>query len=93
MSREYREQTAQGSLPRKRAIKARVFVAAFREYPDDFYLLLRFSITPAAAQENLLCLIGKGTTLGKRRTIAARGNYRNSMRTSGHLQRRTRWQI
>ena len=45
MSEEYREQTVQGSLARKRAIKAREFVAAFREHTDDFYLLLRFSIT------------------------------------------------
>lgn len=60
MSREYREQTAQGSLPRKRAIKARVFVAAFREYPDDFYLLRRFSITPRQLRKIYSALLAKG---------------------------------
>lgn len=33
--------------PQKKTINAKQFVAAFRERPDDFYLMAKFAVTPS----------------------------------------------
>jgi len=60
VSREYDEHTGQGSLPGKRTIRAKDFVAAFREKPDDFHLMLKFSITVRQLETIYSALLGKG---------------------------------
>ncbi|MGO9122750.1 MAG: hypothetical protein ACLQPD_34675 [Desulfomonilaceae bacterium] len=60
MSKEYDGQTGQGSLPRKRTIRAKDFVAAFREKPDDFHLMLKFSITVRQLETIYSALLAKG---------------------------------
>ncbi len=59
MSREYDEQTDQGS-PKKKKINAKEFVAAFREHPDDFHLMVMFSMTPAQLKKIYAALLAKG---------------------------------
>ncbi|MGO9118759.1 MAG: hypothetical protein ACLQPD_14270 [Desulfomonilaceae bacterium] len=60
MSREYDEQTDQESLPRKKKINAKEFVAAFREHPDDFHLMVMFSMTPGQLKKIYSALLAKG---------------------------------
>jgi hypothetical protein len=60
VSREYDEQTDQESLPRKKKINAKEFVAAFREHPDDFHLMVMFSMTPGQLKKIYSALLAKG---------------------------------
>jgi hypothetical protein len=60
VSREYDEQALQGSPPKKRTIKAKEFVAAFREHPDDFHLLVMFSLTQQELKTIYSALLAKG---------------------------------
>ena len=60
MSREYDEQAPQGSPPKQRTIKAKEFVAAFREHPDDFHLMVMFSLTKQQLKTIYSALLAKG---------------------------------
>ncbi len=60
MNREYDEQTDQGSLPKKKKINAKEFVAAFREHPDDFHLMVMFSMSPGQLKKIYSALLAKG---------------------------------
>lgn len=60
MSREYDEQAPQGSPPKKRTVNAKEFVAAFREHPDDFHLLVMFSLTKQQLKTIYSALLAKG---------------------------------
>jgi hypothetical protein len=59
VSREYDEQTDQGS-PKKKKINAKEFVVAFREHPDDFHLMVMFSMTPGQLKKIYSALLAKG---------------------------------
>jgi hypothetical protein len=60
MSREHSEQSPQGSPPKKTTIKAKEFIAAFREHPDDFHLMVMFSITKEQLKTIYSTLLAKG---------------------------------
>jgi len=60
VSTEYDDQTDQGSLPKKKKINAKEFVAAFREHPDDFHLMVMFSMTPGQLKKIYSALLAKG---------------------------------
>ena len=60
MSTEYNEQTDQGSPEKKKKINAKEFVAAFREHPDDFHLMVMFSMTPGQLKRIYSALLAKG---------------------------------
>ncbi len=60
MSREFDEQAGQGSPATKKRINAKEFVAAFREHPDDFHLMVMFSMTPGQLKKIYSALLAKG---------------------------------
>ena len=60
MNTEYDEQTDQGSEPKKKKINAKEFVAAFREHPDDFHLMVLFAMTPGQLKKIYSALLAKG---------------------------------
>jgi hypothetical protein len=60
VSTEYDEQTDQGSEPKKKKINAKEFVAAFREHPDDFHLMVMFAMTPGQLKKIYSALLAKG---------------------------------
>jgi hypothetical protein len=49
-----------GTVRRKRTVRAKEFVTAFREMPDDFYLMDKFGITPRTLGRIYSVLIEKG---------------------------------
>ena len=60
VSGEHDKLAPQGAPPKKRAIKAKEFVAAFREHPDDFHLMVMFSITKEQLKAIYSALLAKG---------------------------------
>jgi hypothetical protein len=48
------------TVSRKRTVRAKEFVAAFREMPDDSYLMAKFAITPRTLGRIYSVLIEKG---------------------------------
>ncbi len=60
MSRAYDEEAGEGSPPKKRKINAKEFVAAFREHPDDFHLMVMFSMTAEQLKKIYSMLLAKG---------------------------------
>ena len=87
MSTEYDEQTDQGSEPKKKKINAKEFVAAFREHPDDFHLMVMFSMTPGSLRRSTLPYWQRGYSLNTS-IIAARRNWWIPMRINGSLRPR-----
>jgi hypothetical protein len=60
VSGEHDKQAPQASPPKKTTIKAKEFVAAFREHPDDFHLMVMFSITKEQLKTIYSALLAKG---------------------------------
>jgi hypothetical protein len=54
------EEPAKTAASEKKIVKAKVFVASFRERPDDFFLMEQFGLTPKHLQKVYKALLDKG---------------------------------